>query len=506
MHFELSKQIKNKMLWSDKRDEKPHTLKDKRLTKMTFSKVLYTILTVCMVIVCFEAIYAIGWQIESIIKGTEATLFSTFGFVLIASACIFIVIITLFKTKIMEKLDSTFKQGSDTHWLIFTISTGVLIRLLWIITFPSVATSDGASYLALAKQLYETHSYGQAGALAYWPPGYPLLLSIFHSLPVKISTIVYTLNISMYVICSYALYKAIVIFLSHQHARLTIILLMLWPNFIAIAGDTSKESILIALMSCSTYALFKLISEKNHILNSSILGLLLGLIMLVQPSLTLFISVIIATFLTVKIKNSIGITSSLIIIIVSAITIAPWAIRNYSHFNKVVLVSSNGGFNFYRANNENADGRYQDSGPVDLSHLSELDISKKGFELGKEWIVNNPVDFLTLAVKKQLLFLGEDGAAIYSTLKRGGGSDSETTYIIIKTLALIFWMFLWLSILCVSRNRETVTFTFCSYSFLYLYTIHSIFESGSKYHIPVVIFLIILAACAWLPSKEKDYE
>lgn len=477
-----------------------------RHKRMFLSKALYTILTFCMIIVCFEAIYAIGWQIESILKGKEETLFSRFGFVLIAMTCAFILIAKLFKNKITKKIDSLLKQGSDTKWLALTIGIGILIRLAWILTFPSVATSDGATYISLAKQLYETHSYGQAGALAYWPPGYPLLLSVFQGLPVYTSTIVYILNISMYVVCTYVLYKAVVIFLTQQHARLMVILLMLWPNFIAIAGDSSKESILITLISCLTYALFKLISEKNHIRNAVILGFLLGLMMLIQPSLTLFISVIIATFITVKIKNSTVIISSLIIIIVTALTIAPWTIRNYTHFDKVVLISSNGGFNFYRANNENSNGRYQDSGPVDLSIFSELDQSKKGFELGKQWITNNPLDFLTLAVKKQFLFLGEDGAAIYSTLKRGGGSNSEMTYLIIKTIALVFWLFLWLSILLLSRNRERITFTFSSYSFLYLYTIHSVFESGSKYHIPVVIFLIILATCAWLPTKEKNHE
>ena len=471
---------------------------------MTFSRALYAVLTFCMIIVCFEAIYAIGWQIESIINGTEETLLSMFGFILIAISCAFIFITMLFKTKIITKIDSIFKQGSDSNWLILTIGTGILIRLTWIIVFPSVATSDGATYLSLAKQLYETHTYGEAGALAFWPPGYPLLLSIFQGLPIKALTIIYILNIAMYSICSYTLYKAVLMFLSQQHARLTIILLMLWPNFIAIAGDASKESVLIGLMSCFVYVLFKLILGKNYLKNSAILGLFMGLIMLIQPSLTLFISVIIATFLTVKIKNSSAVTSTLIIIIVAAITIAPWTIRNYTHFDKVVLISSNGGFNLYRANNESSNGRYQDSGPVDLSNLSELDQSKMGFELGKQWIINNPGDFLTLAVKKQFLFLGEDGAAIYSTLKRGGGSNSETTYLVMKTIALIFWLFLWLSILLLPINKEKITFTFCSYSFLYLYTIHSVFESGSKYHIPVVIFLIVLAACAWLPSKEKQ--
>lgn len=473
---------------------------------MTFSRTLYTALTICMFIVCFEAIYAIGWQIESIFNRSEESLFSTVGFSLAAITVIFFYLIKKFQEKIVEKIDLSFKKGSDATWLTLIIGTGILIRLAWVIIFPSEATSDGATYLSLAKQLYETQSYGETGALAYWPPGYPLMLSIFQGLPFETSTLVRTLNIIMYFLCSYTLYQAVLIFLSQQHARLTITLLMLWPNFIAIAGDTSKESILIALMSYSTYLIFNIISEKNYLKNAAILGFILGLMMLTQPSLTLYISVIIATFLTIKTKSRTAIISTIIIIIVTAITISPWTIRNYSHFAKIVLISSNGGFNFYRANNEIADGRYKNIGPTDLSNLSELDKSKTGFELGKQWITNNPGDFFTLTVKKQFLFLGEDGAAIYSTLKRGGGSNSELTYMITKTVALIFWIFLWLSILILFRNREKTTFIFCSYSFLYLYTIHSIFESGSKYHIPVVIFLIILSTCAWLPSKDKNHE
>jgi hypothetical protein len=54
-----------------------------------------------------------------------------------------------------------------------------------------------------------------------------------------------------------------------------------------------------------------------------------------------------------------------------------------------------------------------------------------------------------------------------------------------------------------SRDRVIIAI---SLSFLYFFTVHSVFESNGKYHIPVVWVLFILASIIVCQSREEESE
>src|SRR5205823_4707762 len=112
-----------------------------------------------------------------------------------------------------------------------------------------------------------------------------------------------------------------------------------------------------------------------------------------------------------------------------------------------VVISTNGGDVFYRANNPLATGGYIQRGEKDLVSLDvgEVERSRMGYELGKSWIRQNPDAFLALAMKKQILFLGDDAIGAYESLKRA--TDSNTlAYVGAKAVSNAFWLLLWLAI------------------------------------------------------------
>jgi hypothetical protein len=180
--------------------------------------------------------------------------------------------------------------------------------------------------------------------------------------------------------------------------------------------------------------------------------------------------------------------------------IAPWTLRNYQIFGEVVLIGTNGGPTFYRANNPLATGGYTQQGEVSLDGLGEIEANRKGYELAKAWIRENPGDFLALAVKKQILFMGDDSTGMYATLKRGGLSVSDRSYVFAKAAANGFWLLLWVLVLLSMSDRLrrcTGAISVAAMPLLYFLALHSVFESSSKYHVPAIAFVLILAATAF---------
>jgi hypothetical protein len=105
---------------------------------------------------------------------------------------------------------------------------------------------------------------------------------------------------------------------------------------------------------------------------------------------------------------------------------------------------------------------------------------------------------LFLAERKLTFFLGDDGVGVFETMKRGLGI-SGTSYFLLRAIANGYWFLIWLSILntlllrwksIASLPSELSTLVL---SFLFLLPIHSLFETDSRHHVPVIGALAALA-------------
>jgi len=103
-----------------------------------------------------------------------------------------------------------------------------------------------------------------------------------------------------------------------------------------------------------------------------------------------------------------------------------------------------------------------------------------------------------LGFRKQILFLGDDAQGAYETLKRGLGIGG-LGYALWKALSNMYWWALWaLILLMIAANWRTflsgdTSLTAVMLSVLYLVAIHSVFESGGKYHEPLIGLVAVLA-------------
>jgi hypothetical protein len=181
------------------------------------------------------------------------------------------------------------------------------------------------------------------------------------------------------------------------------------------------------------------------------------------------------------------------------VVVLPWSARNYRALHTFVLVSTNGGDVFYRANNPRATGGWIKDGERSLRGYDELTRNRLGYQWGKEWIREHPDRFLLLALRKQVLFLGDDAVGIYETLKRGLGIGGGL-YALTKLGTNLYWWGIWALALAAflvhaptswHRRPEVVLFLL---TILYFWAIDSVFESGARHHLPLVGLLAILAA------------
>lgn len=388
------------------------------------------------------------------------------------------------------------------RWLASVIVAGIAARIVWILLFPAPFTSDGRSYYDLAAKLAEGQTFQTPkGELAAWPPGYPfILLAHFKIFGVGLLavTVANLLFFAGTLLVVYPLARRF----GEGTARLATLLFALWPNLIASAGVASKEMVIVFLLP-ATLLLYLRADERSG--GSAVAlrfaaGLVLGYATLTQPGLMLILGAFLIREVLLRTPLLHAAGRLALLGLGMALVILPWTWRNQQALGAPVLVSTNGGSVFYRANNPLATGGWIQHGERRLTGHDELTQDRLGYQWGKEWIRANPGKFLLLALKKQVLFLGDDATGLYE-IKRGGRIGGGV-YALLKLLTNAWWWAIWALVLVAflvrratawDRRADVVLFLL---TILYFWAIDSVFESGARHHLPLVGVLAILAASA----------
>lgn len=394
-------------------------------------------------------------------------------------------------------------------WAIVLL--GLVLRVIWIALFPAEPASDGKAYLTLGIRLSAGQEYEIVGTRAYWPIGYPLFLAVWLKL-LGDGTAAYLFGN----LFSYLLGVIGVAFLGRtlagdRAARIAALLFAVWPNLVFNSATPEKEMLVLALLPWATALLIRSVRDSSSRWPAAAAGVLMGAATLVQPSLQ-FIPLVAAIFVigigNVSLRS---LANAALLIASTAVIIAPWSIRNHQLFDQFVLVSTNGGDVLYRANNPLATGGYQARGEIDLSQLDELERDALGRRYALEWIKNNPGAFAALVAEKQILFMGDDAVGVYTTLKVGKASADGRLYALLKAASNAWWLLVWACLLALSlasiRSPDVLPALGRTpiWLWLYLLTIHSLFESTGKYHVPVISALcVLLAVFATATKSDAD--
>jgi len=269
----------------------------------------------------------------------------------------------------------------------------------------------------------------------------------------------------------------------------------LWPGHVLCAGLPEKELVITALLPW--ILAWALRSRVTGWPAAALAGALLGLAVLVQPSLQFLPLGVLAGVLLWSPARKQDLVSALVALLAMVAVVAPWSWRNHNVLGEVVAVSTNGGDVLYRANNELATGVYTARAAVVLDALSELDRDRESKRLAWRWILGHPVSFAQLAASKLLHFMGDDSYGAYAVFSRGQVPLGRPAYLLVRQASALPWLLAWLLMLGwvgPPRAAQAGAWLLVAWPLLYLAAIHAVFESGPKYHLPLLVpFLVLLA-------------
>ncbi len=242
-------------------------------------------------------------------------------------------------------------------------------------------------------------------------------------------------------------------------------------------------------------------------------GLLLGLASITRPNFLGFLPAILI-WLLVTFKGEIGrsLKAFALVAVGAAILIFPVTLRNILVGHDNVLIASQGGINFYIGNNPRADGAsasIPEFGTTwqysDAEYLAKRETGKLGKEMkpsevssffydrGYQYIFGNPLSWLALTIKKLDLFWNS-----YEI------SNNQNIYFyrrfasITKILPPLFWLISPFSLIGLALIfREGRKYQIIAYFVIvYMLTVAAFFVN-SRFRLPVLPFLIILASYAF---------
>ena len=417
----------------------------------------------------------------------------------------------------------------------FAASRGALVALFALFTLLRAAailmdvapSSDAAWYYSRADMLARGLGYlGDHGEpTAYWPPGWPLALSLaFRAFGTSTLT-VGLLNLVCAVVAAWLTYDlARRLFGSELGARIAVLLLAVYPNSILYVPLALTEVFYTTLLLGGCWLLI----ARKGAARLVIAGLVFGVATLVKAQ-TLVVVPLVCLIGLLRDGQIVRRTPGVIargafIIAVAAMVVAPWTIRNHAVLGAWVPVSTNGGATLYTGNNDTARGGFTPEDPVVVAleartDINELQYDAEATRLGKEWIKAHPARFVQLMPLKLLKLWGPDGEGQWAYETDSAAYRAAPLAFKALRAANQLWYFALLGLFAVAavlmiRQRRAagahvIDWWLLPYGIaLYPSAIAMVFSGQSRFHYPVMPFVCMTAGwvlAVWLTrNAAKD--
>jgi len=221
------------------------------------------------------------------------------------------------------------------------------------------------------------------------------------------------------------------------------------------------------------------------------LGLTLGAGVLIRQTLLLFVPFLLG-WVVWELRRRLRWGHVLLILLLIALFIAPWTIRNYLAFDRFVLLNTNSGFAFYWANHPIhgtysalLEGTsYQSLIPVELRSLNEADLDSALMRLGLGFVWDDPGRYALLCLNRSLeyfKFWPSAESGLISNISRVGSFGLFLPF-------MLYGLFL-----SFRRWRDYLL----PYLFVVVYCgIHLLTWAGIRYRLPVDAVLLPFAGLA----------
>ncbi|WP_420606423.1 glycosyltransferase family 39 protein [Novosphingopyxis sp.] len=393
-------------------------------------------------------------------------------------------------------------------WLCF------LLPRLAVLLLHVAPASDAAWYYQRAASLAAGQGYlGDDGApTAFWPPGWPMALSLVFRLFGPSFAAVGLFNLACAALTAWLLLDlARRLAGGETAARLALLLYAVYPNAIGYVPLALTEMFYTMLLLAGA----RLLIARPTAPVLAAAGIVFGFATLVKAQTLIVIPLVLGIALLRRPRWWRALPSALargaLVLAIAALAVLPWSLRNCDAIGACVPVSTNGGYTLLTGNNDSAAGDYTPGDPavrrLEAAGLGEVGRDAEARRLGMAWIAEHPARFVRLIPLKLWRLWAPDGEAEWGYQAGYDGYGIHAS--VFRALRLLnqfyyaallagFALFAWIQL---RRRRgageRLIGWWLLPYAIAaYPSAIAMVFSGQSRFHFPVMPFVAL--SVGWL--------
>jgi tetratricopeptide (TPR) repeat protein len=417
---------------------------------------------------------------------------------------------------------------NERHIIIGIFSLAIFLRLVYLLQIKTnpqfdFPLGDSITYLDLAERtiregFFYKDIYFTSGIIYIY--FLALILYIFGRNYLLITTIQIILG-AFNCVLVYLIGKSV---FNNKIGIIAALIASFYGVLIFFNGELLAATLGFFLFNISILLFLKFQNNENK-RNIFFGGMFLGLAALGSPNISLLLAGVLIWIFTLDIKTKKRLIYGTFCLLGFLITISPATIKNFVSGNDFILISGNGGINFYIGNNPSASGAYTLPEGMGLENTENfhkstflypekvLDKKLKASEVSRFWfnesinfIRENPYKEIGLLWKKFLLFLNS-----YEIANHNNYYFFKRFSTLLSMPLISFGVIAPLGLLGILLSLKHWRRYLLLYIFLVLYSASIIlFFVTARYRLPSLSIIILFGAYAlwWYfeKIKEKGYK
>lgn len=305
--------------------------------------------------------------------------------------------------------------------LVFAVA--LVVRLIYaaqaadcpLFAYPTI---DAGTYYLLARDFANGHWLHPLGEPFWQPPFYPAVLGLWMKLG---GDSVFAAKCAQFVIGSFSCSLVFILGARVFGKRAGVVAGMMaavYGPLIYFDGELLTPTLQVFLNLCAIVLLLSVV-ERPAPWRFAAAGLVLGLSIITRPDVAVFVAAAsVWAFVALRARSSASKASrgALLFVLCAALPVVPVAVRNRMVGGDAVLISSNGGLNFYIGNNPHYEQTLAIRPGPEWDDLVELGRSKdpdakqseqsaRFYDMALDYIRSQPLDWTRLMLKKSLVYV-----------------------------------------------------------------------------------------------------
>jgi 4-amino-4-deoxy-L-arabinose transferase-like glycosyltransferase len=407
--------------------------------------------------------------------------------------------LTLARKPAAIRIEAALRRGSDRRFLVGVIVGAVAVRATAVICLADAPVSDHAHYDAFARQMLMGRGYGPT---AYYPPGMSFWLLMVYTLfgySLTAALLVNALVGGLFTWLTYAVARHL---LAVPAARLAALMTAVFPSLVLYATTVGYD----VLLGCALLTAVLLFVRRRPAGTQpwpyvAAVGATLGVATFLKPIGLLLPFLFGLAYWRRGASPRRALANTGILLTAMFVVLSPWTIRNYRLFGEVVPVTTSGGVGLWVTNHPGA-GPMTTALPDAVAAMPEVERSRVLGERARDYLWNHPEHLLSLAPAKAAYQWGTSSTVMsVVSADRWAPPAEALAKAVINTAWTALCAFVVLALLREGACRHAALFWPLIALLAYLWGIHQVFEAQSRYHLPFLPVMFVLAATAMLRGQ-----